>query len=290
MARISTITDEAGFERISSGSREIAGLYFYLQLDHLAELAHHVARDFFARPQLYTDTGDKSVPPALARLRSRYGSHERLPDRAQRDGVFLPVFGQAADGNQQAGADFVRLRDDLAAAASAFAERAYDTGVAMLRERVRTSHRPLRDYLRGLRGDSLRWSVEEALSSLHREYAYPLLRAPGVCAVFGISTPPVSDWPFTEDSNADKLVEEICSRLSKEGGPRLTRESASNRQRVAVRGAEALATVVTFSEDSSDDDLDVLITCCYTWGAALRSVAVPERTATELSERPGFLG
>jgi hypothetical protein len=29
--------------------------------------------------------------------------------------------------------------------------------------------------------------------------------------------------------------------------------------------------VLDFSEDSTDDDLDELITRCYTWGSALRS-------------------
>jgi hypothetical protein len=55
-------------------------------------------------------------------------------------------------------------------------------------------------------------------------------------------------------------------------GSYLTRERFSNLQRAALRGAEAIASIIDFTEHSSDADLKSLITACYTWKAALLSV------------------
>jgi hypothetical protein len=95
-----------------------------------------------------------------------------------------------------------------------------------------------------------------------------------VAAVFGIAVPPAAAWPYTEDANGDKLVEEISKQLvtATNSHAPITREGFSNRQRAALRGAEALATIVDFVEGGSDDDLNLLITRCYTWGSALRSL------------------
>ena len=54
--------------------------------------------------------------------------------------------------------------------------------------------------------------------------------------------------------------------------PAITREGISNRQRAALRGAEALATILDFSEGGPVAEEDLLITRCYTWCAALRSL------------------
>jgi hypothetical protein len=93
--------------------------------------------------------------------------------------------------------------------------------------------------------------------------------------VFGITTPPTDRWPFAEDANADKLVEEISKRVLTPTNLQvgITREGISNRQRAALRGAEALATILDFSEEGTNEpDLDLLITKCYTWGSALKSL------------------
>lgn len=266
--------EEAAFTPVSSKSHHVAALYFYLELDALIDCAHAVATDFFARPQLYTALGEP-LAPRLAELYARYGTDERIPSSAQRNLIYRSVFGRAAESGASAGdGDFGRLSADLIAAAGAFAERAYDTGEVMLRERVRSAHRPLRDYLDGLGGDSLAWSSEEALAGITRDRAYPILRNAGVCAVFGISTPPRAEWPYVPDANGDKLIEEVTKQLSGDQAlPRLTREGISNRQRAALRGAEALVSVLAFNEEGSDDHLTLLITRCYTWGAALRGLA-----------------
>jgi hypothetical protein len=251
----------------------IARTYFYLQLDCLVAHAYQVARDFFRRPYLYTDLNKQAKE--LAKLRAQYGSHEHVPSQEQRDEIFLPLFGQSGMGLTDGQDDFPRLRDELVDAAAAFAERVFNTGEEMLRERVRTTHRPFKDHLTGLQGESLVWSTDEALSRVARTLAYPILRNKGVSSVFGISTHPKTQWPFAEDSNADKLVEEISKALlaPTNSYPTITREGISNRQRAALRGAEALVTVLDFSEKGTDEDLDLLITRCYTWGSALKGLA-----------------
>jgi hypothetical protein len=243
---------------------QVAGLYTYAQLDPLIDLACLVARDFFARPQLYTSLEDSGMPDRLARLQSRVGSSEYYPSREQRHAMYDPVFGTS---------DFERLRDGLLASATAFAEWSQATGIPMLRERVRTEHRPFRQYLTGLSGAAVDWSRNKALPALADDEAYPVLRDRGVIAVFGLTDPPQADWPFVEDSNGDKSVEQISKHLVSSADKRLTRESFSALQRVALRGAEALSAVMTLDAGMDDAQLDELITSCYTWHAALKAWA-----------------
>ncbi|WAU78449.1 hypothetical protein O1Q96_01010 (plasmid) [Streptomyces sp. Qhu-G9] len=283
------ITDEAGFTKVTSDARQVAAVYFYLQLDPLIDCAHHVAADFFRRPQLYTALGRQPLAPRLAELHARYGTDERIPSKAQRDVIYQAVFGRTVGGNQSAEGDFARLSADLISAAGAFAERVFDTGEEMLRERVRTSHRPLKDYLTGLAGDALEWAAADALAGIARDRAYTILRNAGVCSVFGISTPPRKEWPYVPDANADKLIEAIGQQLGTGEGPALTRESVSNRQRAALRGTEALISVLDFQEDGSNEELTSLITRCYTWGAALRSLG-DASCAQPLGLGPGTSG
>jgi hypothetical protein len=287
---IHRIQDRASFEKVSSfqaappeDHRRIAGIYFYLMLDCLVDLAYKVACDFFARPHLYTKLGDASLPQELARLRARCGSDERIPSREQRDAIYFPLLGQTGSMVNGDG-DFPRLTTELNEAAAAFAERVFDTGVEMLRERVRTTHRPLQEYLEGIQGDSLTWARDEAFPEITEGLAYKILRDEGVVAVFGVSAAPVKKWPQTADSNGDKLVAAIAQELVRQDDPpslRVTRERFSNLQRTALRGAEALATILDYDESLSDEDQDVLITKCYTWGSALRSQAPPPVVAAQ---------
>jgi hypothetical protein len=77
----------------------------------------------------------------------------------------------------------------LVDAVSAFAERVFETGEEMLRERVRATHRPFKDYLTGLHGDSLVWSTDEALTGVTRELAYKSCATRACPRCLGISTP-----------------------------------------------------------------------------------------------------
>jgi hypothetical protein len=286
---IGTINSLGSFDTATKEPREVAGLYFYLQLDCLVDLAYRVACDFFRRPQLYADLGvteDTGVPriapdgtlltiaPDLAKLAVRYGSDERIPSQDQRDAIFLPIFGQAGMMSGDDQSQFSRGRDGLVNAATAFSERVFNTGEGMLRERVRAFHRTFKAWLTRLDGDSLHWSKGQALVGVTENLAYKILRNKGVAAVFGINTPPSQAWPYTEDSFGDLLMEEISKQLVKNTNSyaAITREGISNRQRAALRGAEALATIIDFDEGGPNSELDLLITKCYTWGSALMSL------------------
>jgi hypothetical protein len=264
------ISDQKSFESATAAPRDTAALYFYKQLDPFYDVVYQISLDIMARPQVYTGLGSRDAVAKLAALRARLGVDERLPSPEQRSLTYAPIFG--APGMSE---NFDKLRDDLLAAATAFAERVFDTGVDMLRERVRTAHRPLKDYLLGLTGDSTDFSARTALSNLAESIVFAVIRFAGICSVFGVGTPPAASWPYSEDSNADKLMEEITSRITP--GSILTRQQASNRQRLAARGAEAIAAVIEYAENSEDrnDDiasLNVLITQCYTWAAAKKAL------------------
>jgi hypothetical protein len=267
------ITGHESFAAITGDDYGVAGLYAYAKLDRLIDLACLVAEDFFARPHLYLSFEDGDTPARLARLHIRVGHEEYYPSAPQRRAMYEPVFG-AGDPTAGDTGDFARLRDGLLAAASTYAEWSQATGIPMLEERVRTEHRPFREYLDGVRGATVAWSRGQALPTLADAEAYRVLRERGVIAVFGLTRRPDDDWPYVEDANGDKVVEEIGKALETPER-RLTRESFSALQRVALRGAEALTAVMTFDESQDVEALRALITRCYTWHAALKAWHVP---------------
>jgi hypothetical protein len=193
---IERIRDLESFSAQTSEPHQVAGLYFFSVLDCLVDLSYKVAHDFFDRPHLYLDLGSAqtdpkrpSIAPLLASLHAQYGTNEYLPGKAQRQQIFSALFGPAFGHGIAGDHDFSRLRNELVNACAAFAERVYDTGVEMLRERVRSAHRSFNEYLTGLLGDSVRWSRDSAMSRLTEEVAYPILRNPGTSSVFGIARP-----------------------------------------------------------------------------------------------------
>jgi hypothetical protein len=286
---VSPIKDSKTFGGATKEPHQVAGVYFYSLMDCLVDLAFMISCDFFERPHMYTNLAISggaggSVAGEIARLHARTGNDEQFLASTQRRQVYIGLFGPGLGYRSDDSGDFGRLRNELINASAAFAERVYDTGVEMLLERVRAAHRPFHEYLAGLLGDSLRWSRDNALAGLAENVAYPILRNPGVAAVFGVATVPVAEWPFTLDANADKLVEAVDRQLKSkiENGPNgntaaspLTRARISNLQRAALRGAEALVAVVDFDERGSKADLLSLITSCYVWGSSLASLSRP---------------
>jgi hypothetical protein len=257
----------------TTAPRQLAGLYFYFVLDCLIELAHEISKDFFARPQLYNRLGEPAISATLARLNSQYGNDEHVPSREQRAAIFRPLFGQDRVTSPDQSSDFACGRDPLIAACVAFAERVYDTGVVMLEEGVRSAHRPFRDLLLGSLGDSVQWSREQSFGEIADGLAYPILRHPGISKVFGIGAPG-SGWPYTEDPNGAVMVEEASRQLpfaAEYDGP-LGRARFNELQRLALRGAEAVASVLETPDDARETELRQLITAVYTWGSALTTV------------------
>jgi hypothetical protein len=239
------------------------------------------------------DEGQPSIASTLGKWYARYGTEEIYLAKHQRNAIYHALFGSCQNGSEEQG-DFPRLRNELIYACAAFSERVFNTGEEMLRERVRTTHRPFKEYLTGLLGDSVRWSRNEALGPLTEQTCYAILRNRGVAGVFGIAAVPKADWPYVEDSNADKLISEISKQLVVEGkvdesvtkegypGQVVTREQISNLQRAALRGAEALVTIIDYVEAAGEEDLknlNNLITACYTWGSALKALEAPVSAA-----------
>ena len=165
-----------------------------MALDPLIEIAHLIAADFVRRPHIYKNLGGLEVARALGKLHYQYGHNEWVLSADQRKDIYIPVFGYCPGDPPVQAHNFVLLRDQLNEAARAFSERIFSTGDDMLRERVRAAHRPFQNYLNGLRGDSLYWSVE-CLNNLFNNIANPIFRNQGIAGVFGLSQA-ADKWPY----------------------------------------------------------------------------------------------
>jgi hypothetical protein len=289
------ISDLNSFMTVTGDPYQVAGLYFFYKLDCLVDLANKVSHDFYDRPELFTDLigalGD-TIAPTIARLHARYGCDESFLNRMQRHAIYSAIFGKSMsmDSSADEEGNFPNLRDELIEACATFVETKFGDAPS-LRENVRQKHRLFKEYLTGLRGDSVSWSRDNALSSLTEQVSYQILRNRGVSAVYGIATSARNDWPYTFDSNADKLVEKISKQLmwpekSEEmnsdgkGEMRkyISREEITNLQRAAIEGAKAIATVIDVDASNDDNDIDLLIRKCYTWGTALSNLKNYPRT------------
>ena len=280
------------FEAATRDSHRVAGLYFFYALDCLIDLAYKVSHDFYDRPERFTALGDDRQ--TVAKLHARYGCHESFLNKKQRYAIYAPLFGTSASMDASAGEEgnFSNLRDELIEACATYVETKFGDEDS-LRENVRQKHRLFKQYLTGLEGDSVTWSREGALASLTQEVSYKILRNAGVSARYGINKKPEDAWPYTFDSNADKLIEEISKQLmwpekseemdadgKNEMHRYISREEITNLQRAAIEGARAIATVVDYVEggDSDNEDIGKVITRCYTWGTALRNLKNYPRT------------
>jgi hypothetical protein len=267
------ITDRDSFDSVTDPPRDIAGLYAYSQLDCLIELAYRVAKDFFARPHLYTELDDANLPENLARLASKVGTDEFFPSLEQREAMYRPVFGSDEDPRHK----FVTNRNAVLTAAATFAEWGQATGIPSLRAAFNEVRVGFRAYLDSRAGASITWSRTKALRGIADDVAYPILRSKSIVAIFGLTKAPANEWPYIADADGDKAVEEISKRLREQGAPDVTAEGFIATQRVALRGAEALAAILDFNEsDASDPEaVDALINRCYTWHTTLRARALP---------------
>jgi hypothetical protein len=271
--------DLGSFQNVTKDPRQIAGLYFYQSLDCLIDVAYKISADFRKRPQLYRDLGNPSIARLLAELNAKYGTEINLLSASERNEIYAPIFGVSNASSQSGMDNFSLLKDDLLRAAKAFAEGADQHSLPMLREGVRTAHQPFRDYLLDLHGESVRFSKEIALSELTEKFCYPILRNQHIAAIFAVPKLAGAEYPYAADAAEDLLIEQITQQLTwpTDSSPayvKLTRERISNLQRAALRGAEAIATVIDFQDDANhtDADLDLLITKCYVWGTASMSL------------------
>jgi hypothetical protein len=288
------IEDFDSFKTATSDSHRVAGIYFFHKLDCLIDLAFKVSHDFYDRPELFTkltDLAGGSIAQSLAKLHARYGCDESFLNKKQRHAIYSALFGKSASMDLSADeeGDFPNLRDELMEACATFVETKFGDEDS-LRENVRQKHRLFKEYLTGLEGDSVTWSRDNALANLTEDVSYKVLRNGGVSAVYGIAAAPKKEWPYTFDSNADKLIEKISKQLmwpektevmdsdgKGEMQRYISREEITNLQRVAIEGARAIATIIDVDASSNDEDIDVLIRRCYTWGTALKSLKNNQR-------------
>jgi hypothetical protein len=167
----------------------VGRLYGLWSLDCLIDIGYAVSVDFAARPQLYLSN---DIPDSIVQLRTSYGMTANFPNTAQRQSIMMPIFGRsdalkpdASNGS----APFQIARNKFLDAVKAFAERAVDTGIAMLEERVRSAAIPLDAHFRAFAdtsnaepGKSLRLTSGqiEAISNT----VASILVAPSVARVF----------------------------------------------------------------------------------------------------------
>lgn len=304
------ISNLSSFDEHTSGpgqqaGREVAGLYAYMHLDVLVKLAHKVSLDFFARPDVYRDPRVEDVAPTLAAMHARYGCHEDYLSCQQRRVIFASLFGEAETeagtgppqpvGGAPDGAPFATggvassavasadrfgpERDQLLAATAAFAERVYDTGEQPLRDTVGVFAPGLRSYLSDLNHAMVHWARTDGLRKLTEETSYKILRNPGIAAAYG-THPAGAGWPYHEQEDGTTLV----ARLAHEffgGDVSKYRQDLIDRQRLALRGAEAIATVLDFVDGGNlaSDDTKRMISKSYTWHAARgRALGIPLTT------------
>jgi hypothetical protein len=257
----------SGSSASSDFSTFIGDVYARWTLDCLVEIGYAIAVDFVNRPQLYQSD---VIPDNIVRLRMSYGTTPAFPNAAQRQGIMAPIFGRS-DGLKpdatNASSSFQMARKKLIDACIAYSERAVDTGIPMLEERVRSALVPLTAQLFGLRGRSLELGggqIQTITGAM-----FDILVSPGVTQVFSV-TEVQRDWPLHSiDPNGAKLVETAGVTLALSPDYKLSYTRFVLLQRVAQEGARALSVVVT-TDPKSESQLQSLITQCYTWGTSLR--------------------
>ena len=212
----------------------------------------------------------------MADFNAQYGTIATLPGPAERAEIYAAIFGGSDAASPSANTEFMRLRKDLLDSAAAYAAGAAEHSLPMLREAVRSSHRPLKDYLQKIHGDSTVFSKEVALSNL-AETTYKIIRNSNIASIFSVPDLGGVEYPYTDDPSEDLLIEQITAQLEPQAP--LTRERISNLRRVARTGTEAIASVCAFGQDraESDADLALLITKCHVWATALSSLTTRSR-------------
>ncbi len=282
----SSLTDEKSFQRLGSGQRRLAKVYFWLQLDLLIDFAYALSCDFFARPQLYRDLSD-STTDRLVALHFRYGASETFPSHAQRNEFFAPIFGStSADA---AAGQFSSLRDSLFLAVCQFRQRPAGEGAPMLRKVVTDRARLLQDWLHDFSVPVTK-SIEHAMDAITEKSAYPILRDATVTTTFGVPGGIELTWPYARTATADKFLEELSAKMRMRYSmlPPVTRAGFGNLHETARSGVEAIAAVLAIDPAAkvSDEQLERIVSTSYVWFVSIQSLGTTE--ATVKNNQPAF--
>jgi hypothetical protein len=248
-------------------------MYGRWTLDCIIEAVQAVAFDFVDRPRHYGRVPD-DVAAVLERFRSQNGHRPDWPDLTQRTAVFSALLGpsDAAPSGDRTG-QFHMASAAVRSAASAFAERAYDTGLTMLRQRFRDGLITLRAYLASLSGQVVTVGDQQTQATFARACA--VLANTEVAAVFGLAPAANQGWPLEGTFNGDGayLIEEITRVLQPASIGSLSERQFLVLQRVAAYGRSTIAGALDASKGwDKDDRIDAVIQSAYSWMAALRDL------------------
>ena len=252
--------------------RKLGMMYFRWTLDCIVELAYAVSNDFVARPRFYQDD---DIPKGILNLRMSYGTNPSLPNTQQRELIFSPILGNSECGMPDNGMNgsqsaFYKARKKLIEAAVVYSERIYESGLAMLEERVRSALVPIRSHLNSVYGFSLQ--VSNAQSEDIFNLSSEILSSPTVASVFGVE-PAGGKWPLdsdnVEDANGAKLVEAIGKNLSVATEYVFSYEKFILLQRVAREGRLAIEWIVSPDPVTDEKALRELVKRVYTWSASM---------------------
>lgn len=182
------------------------------------------------------------------------------------------IFGPSDGTNSTANgtnSQFGLARSQLVDACTAYSERAVDSGVSMLEERVRSALGSFRGYFQGLQGKSVRLTHRE-LSNIF-DTVTRILTATGVAKVFSVSAPS-PDWPLlSTDPNGAKLVESVGVALQLSREYTLQYMKFLLLQRVAQEGKTAVALCLgELQEAFPRSDIKEIISAVYSWGTSLK--------------------
>lgn len=242
-----------------------AELYALRALDALIDIAYAIALDFVARPRHYRSIEEKTVR-ILEEIKAHTGSDPDWPDGGQRAAIYAALFGSEEKGRSPIARQSVALRE----AAAAFAERTFDSGVAMLRQRFRDCVITLRAHLSSLSGTSVSVGHRQTMAIFQR--ARSVFQNPKIAAAFGLPPAPAGEWPLGESYSGDgaALVEEVSRLLRPDSMNPMPGQRLLVRQRVANYGFASLSGVADDSPGwDSDDRIDALIAHAYSWHAAI---------------------
>jgi hypothetical protein len=252
---------------VETFSALVGDLYTRWTLDGVTEIGYAVSLDMIVRPQLYQSN---DIPDTVIALRMSYGTAVDIPNTVQRLAMMMPIFGRSdvlkPDASITSSAFHV-ARKKLIDAAIAFSERAVDTGIASLEDRVRSALVPLRSHFEGLSGKSFRLSYGQMKAESSN--VIDLLTSPGIARVFGVNAADKA-WPLgSNDPNGAKLVEAAGAALPLASDYKMGYTKFNMLQRVAVEGGRALTTALGPAPDSKQE-LPTLISQLYLWGTSLR--------------------
>ena len=254
-----------------SFGQQLGLIYKRWTLDCVVEIAHAVALDFTARPEMYQQVAD-NIAAKLTDLQANYGFQADFPDMPIRQRLMRPVFGQS-DGHGSGNDDsaFQSYRLPVLAASADFAENAQPTGFPMLRERVKNELVAFRTEMVDLQGASL--SQTENRMAFIFDIAQSILKDPPVFAVFGINGSIDPTWPLeSTDPVGANLVEKITTQLSDLPYGVISAEMFVHIQRIAEKGFQSIRIILDTNIEDPKFDIDPLITELYAWGSELRLI------------------